>query len=107
MDAYISWDITSDSSFDAEGNETHGADYALIEKVWVPVEMRGQGLGKKLIADAIAEIRAIHGDITIRLAALPFGEDPMDIDDLVAYYERMGFSVDENQDGCHAVLMTH
>jgi GNAT superfamily N-acetyltransferase len=103
MQAYIGWDLNQEELFDEDGNEYAGEEYALIEKIFVPVEDRGQGVGAKLLAEAIEEIRAAHGSITIKLAALPFGEGAMDMVDLVAYYERCGFEV-ESTEG-HAVVM--
>lgn len=105
MTSYISWDLTEDFTLDEEGYEIGLGEYALIEKVWVDPEERGKGVGKKLVLDAIEEIRDMHPDLDIKLAALPFGEGAMEMDELVAYYERIGFSV-ENCDG-EAVIMIY
>lgn len=103
MNAYVSWSIEAEELFDDEGNEYSGDDYALIEKVYVPSADRGNGIGSKMLRETIAEIQATHPEMTIKLAALPFDDCPMDMCELVEYYERFGFSV-TNTEG-HAVIM--
>ena len=102
MKAYQSWDLETEVLFDEDGCEFDGETYALIEKIYVPAEERGQGKGTELLREAIAEIRAEHGDITIKLAALP-DEGGLDMDQLVAWYEREGFGVEGDAGG--AVVM--
>lgn len=103
METFISWDINSDPIFDAEGNEVGETKYALIEKIFVsPVERR-QGVARKLLADTIAKIKATHKGLPIRVAALPFGEYPIEMNDLVAFYESAGFDVIDTNG--HAVIM--
>lgn len=100
MEAYISWSVSSDDIYDAEGCVIGEEEYALIEKIWVPVSERGQGTGRKLMVEALAEIA--ETGMVCKIAALPFDEG-MDMEDLVAWYESFGFDV-ENCDG-PAVIM--
>ena len=79
-------------------------EYALIEKIFVPACERGRGMGTELLREAIAEIRAEHGSVVIKLAALPLDRDT-DLFQLVAWYEREGFSVDSTAGD--AVVMTY
>jgi hypothetical protein len=101
--AYASWDIGNDSyekynPATGEMDDVELPDYALIEKLYVPPEQRGTAKGRQLLVDAVDEIRAEHGDIDIRLTADPFGEGKMDTEDLVKYYEDMGFELDGGSD---------
>lgn len=103
MSAYISWSVDTEVMFDDEGNESSGKEYALIAGIYVPAAERGRGIGSKMLRDTIAEIKAKHPDMMIGLAALPFDDCPMDMCELVEYYERFGFTV-TNTDGA-AVIM--
>lgn len=102
---WLSWDINSDPFIDAEGVERYGPDYALIEKVFVPEGERGKGHGRALIRQSLKEIQESHPGIDIKLAADPFGENAMDMDDLVKFYESEGF--DAVGDAGSAVIMKH
>lgn len=102
MDAYVSWSLNEYPVFD-EGEEVGSEEYVLIEKLFVPSNQRRQGVARKLLREAIAEAKSKHPDLPIKIAALPFGEDQIDMSDLVAFYESEGFSV-SNCDG-HAVIM--
>ena len=101
--AYVSWNLETEVLFDEDGCEYDGEEYALIEKIWVPAEDRGQGKGRKMLEEAIEEIKATHGNITIKIAALPF-DNGMDMADLVAFYESVGFDVEDTSG--HAVIMS-
>ena len=56
-----------------------------------------------MLREAIAEAKQQYPTLSIKVAALPFGDDQIDMSDLVAFYESEGFSV-SNCDG-HAVIM--
>lgn len=102
--AYQAWEIETETCFDDDGYEHDGESYALITKIWVPESQRGNGFGRKLVSEAIKEIKKEHPGMVIKLAALPF-DGGMDMVDLVAWYEDQGFSI-ESADG-HAVTMTY
>ena len=102
-EAYVSWDLETEVLFDEDGCEYTGWQYAIIEKIWVPESDRGQGKGRKMLESAIEEIKAEHGKITIKIAALPF-DNGMDMADLVAFYESVGFDVEDTSG--HAVIMS-
>ena len=103
MGAYVSWSLNEDPVFDSEGEEIGAEEYVLIEKLFVPPHQRRQGVARKLLREAIAEARQRYPDMPIKIAALPFGDDRIEMADLVAFYESEGFSV-TNTDG-HAVIM--
>ena len=102
-EAYVSWDLETEVLFDVDGCEYYGEQYAIIEKIWVPESGRGQGKGRKMLEIAIADIKEKHGNITIIIAALPF-DNGMDMADLVAFYESIGFDVEDTSG--HAVVMS-
>lgn len=103
-EAYVSWELCEDPIFDEEGDEIGSEEYVLIEKVFVPAHQRRQGVARKMLRNALADIKRHYPSLPIKVAALPFGPDPIEMDDLVAFYESEGFSV-TNTDG-HAVIMT-
>lgn len=102
-EAYVSWGLETVVLFDVDGCEYNGEQYAIIEKIWVPESDRGQGKGRKMLEAAIEEIKAEHGKITIKIAAMPF-DNGMDMADLVAFYESIGFDVEDTSG--HAVIMS-
>lgn len=102
--AYVSWDINEDFILNEDNEEVSSGEYVLIEKVYVPVEQRRQGVATKILLDAIEDIKKKHTGMDIRLAALPdSGEDEIEMDNLVSFYERIGFTV-ESAEG-PAVIM--
>ena len=103
MDAYVSWSLNEYPVFDSEGEEIGSKEYVLIEKLFVPPSQRRQGIARKMLREAIAEAKQQYPALSIKVAALPFGDDQIDMSDLVAFYESEGFSV-SNCDG-HAVIM--
>jgi hypothetical protein len=102
---YLSWSINSNPNYDEEGNETPGENYALIDKLYVPESERKKGLGRTMIKNSLAEIQKKHPHLPIKVSAYPFGKNPIDMDNLVKFYQSEGFDVD-NTDG-HAVIMKH
>jgi len=102
---YSSWSLDNDPIFDHEGNEFAGDDYARIDKLYVPAKERSSGVGRKLLRDTIQEIQQKHPNMPIKLAALPFGEKGLDMENLVKFYESEGFDI-ANIEG-HAVVMQH
>ncbi len=103
--SYVSWDIENDPIFDEDGFESVGEDYALIEKIYVPEADRSNGVGRRILRESIHEIQQQHPDMPIKIAAYPFGDNALDMEDLVNFYESEGFDV-VNTDG-HAVIMEH
>lgn len=92
MNAYISWDVTEDDIYDDEGDVVGSDEYVLIEKIWVPAEQRGNGVGRKIMVEALEEIEKTG--LTCKVAALPF-DGGMEMADLVEWYESFGFSVED------------
>lgn len=69
----------------------------IIAHLWVPAEQRGQGLGRKLLREAIEEMKADGEYALIKLSADSNSEDPenpIDAFDLVEFYESEGFDIE-------------
>ena len=103
MDAYVSWSLNEDPVFDSDGKEIGSKEYVLIEKLFVPPHQRRQGIARGFLREAIADAKQQYPTLSIKVAALPFGDDQIDMAELVAFYESEGFYV-TNTDG-HAVIM--
>lgn len=101
--SYVSWGVTTDPVFDEDGNESESDEYALIEKIFVPEESRRDGAGRRMLRDTLREIQSDYPGMSIKIAAYPFGENKIDMTDLVEFYESEGFDI-ENTDS-HAVIM--
>ena len=101
--SYISWEACFDDAYDDEGEIIGQDEYVLIEKIFVAPADRRQGKARGMLREALAQIAAQYPGMDVKVAALPFGEDAIDMADLVAFYESEGFSID-NCDG-HAVIM--
>lgn len=83
--AYISWYFNTDEGC------------YVIAHLWVPVEERGQGKARKMLQEAIEEIKAEGKASQIKLSADSESEDrenPIELADLVAFYESEGFDIE-------------
>lgn len=83
--SYIAWE-----SYEEE-------DCYLIANLWVRLEERGQGKGRKLLQDAIEEMKAEGKHSLIKLSADSDNmdpENPIDLSDLVEFYESEGFELE-------------
>lgn len=99
----VRWCEEADIVFTDDGDEIETGVHVTISLVRVSDDRRGEGLGTKLMQDALDQIRA-DGYSTVKLAAHPYdGDDHMD--DLVRFYERLGFTIDKDQP-CAEVFMT-
>ncbi|HBQ8407041.1 TPA: GNAT family N-acetyltransferase [Klebsiella pneumoniae] len=92
---FISYDIDTESLFDEEGNEVEGAEYWLIEKIYVPVEKRGQGIARRMMSDAIKAMKAERPGLTIKLWC-EAQDDETDSELLASFYESFGFEATGN-----------
>ena len=103
MEAFISWGLTEEPLFDSEDEEVGSKEYVLIDKLFVPPRQRRQGIARKMLREAIAEAKQQYPTLLIKVAALPFGDDRIDMVDLVTFYESEGFSVSDCNG--HAVIL--
>lgn len=59
--------------------------------VYVPRELRGRGLGKELLKNGIADISKKYPDYPIFLLAMPMLDCPMNLAELIFWYQKQGF----------------
>lgn len=106
---FHSWSLNRDQIWDpVEEDLIDGDEYILIDKIYVNPEYRNQGYGKKLLDEALAEIKAEHPRTPIKLVAMPdSGPDEIELEDLVKFYEKNGFSVDESAANMDGVVMDY
>ena len=90
MKAFVSYDINCEEIYDEDGEVTYGDDYWLISNVFVEPAFRGQGVARKMMVEAIAEMKAERPELKIKLVAIP-QDDETDIELLGAFYESLGF----------------
>ena len=90
MKAFVSYDINCEEIYDEDGEVTYGEDYWLISNVFVEPAFRGQGVARKMMVEAIAEMKAERPELKIKLVAIP-QDDETDIELLGAFYESLGF----------------
>lgn len=72
---------------------TLGGPGAYVSDLWVAVDMRGLGLGKRLLAATAREARSRWGAGFIRLAV--YDDNPR----AIAFYRRLGFAIREGEVG--------
>jgi ribosomal protein S18 acetylase RimI-like enzyme len=90
MKAYVSYDINCEEIYDEDSEVYYRDDYWLISNVFVEKAFRGQGVARKLMLEAIAEMKAERPELKIKLVAMP-QDDETDIELLGAFYESLGF----------------
>ena len=93
MKTHISWYLDEQESYNTETEDVESEEYVLIEKIFVSPADRGKGAAGRMLDSALEEIKELHPGLPVRIAALPFGEGGMDMDNLVGFYERHGFEV--------------
>lgn len=87
---FISYSVTSEELYDEDGEVSYGDDYWLIEKIYVPSELRGQGIARGMLLQAIEEMRTEHPEYAIRLVC-EAQDDETDQELLAKFYESVGF----------------
>lgn len=87
--SYVEWDIISE-----EQPDTDDYQYPIIAKVYTHPDERRQGIATQLIKETI-DIIAKEWNL-VYIVAEPL-ENNISTEDLVAFYEKMGFSVDEDK----------
>lgn len=87
---YVSYSVQQEEIYDEEGEVSYGDDYWLIEKCYVAPELRGQGIARNMMEQAIAEMRAERPELKIRLVCEAQDADT-DQELLAGFYESLGF----------------
>ncbi|TNL01041.1 hypothetical protein CYD30_28385, partial [Kosakonia cowanii] len=94
---FISYEIYKETNsnfvYNDEGDlveKETSEEYWLINKIYVPSSLRGQGIARKMLSESIKEMRAERHDLTIKLWCEPQDADT-DGEKLGAFYESFGF----------------
>lgn len=95
MENYISFCVNSDDVYNDEGEVIDSVEYWLIEKVYTPFEMRGRGIARQMMNDALAEMKLEESSLPVRLWCEAQDEDT-DHELLAAFYESFGFDATGN-----------
>jgi GNAT superfamily N-acetyltransferase len=105
--AYISYGKNADPFLDSEDIESYGPEYWLIEKLFVPEEYRGTGVGSAMVKNAIHEMIKEDASKPIRLSADPFGKNAMSHQELADWYKKLGFDEETYTEGMSGVPMRY
>ena len=95
----VDYHAHEDFDIDEDGDEVVTDEYVLIDMVSVPAHLRGQGIARRMLGEALEAIRAEYPGWRIVLLPRDTVSPDTDIDRLVAFYESMGFCDDENEIG--------
>jgi len=95
MKAYITYGVDSEETYNDEGELVAELDYWLISKVYVPVDQRGNGIARKMMTDAIADMKKENPELEIKLWC-EAQDDDTDSELLAAFYESFGFDATGN-----------
>lgn len=96
MKNFISYNIEQEDIYNEEFDVIGVEEFWLINKIYVPVEMRGQGLARKMMEEAIADMRKENSSLPIKLWCEAQDEDT-DQELLAAFYESFGFEATGNE----------
>jgi len=89
----VDWDVYSDiEDIDEDGNEIYGPDYVKIDNLFVNSEVRGQGVARSLMTQAIAQINVDFPGLTIKVVPEP-KDTGTDFARLAAFYDSLGLEV--------------
>jgi len=100
---YVSWGVEQDPVFDSEGNETEGEPYVKIDYVVIDESNRGRGLARAALHYELQQIKKEHPDLEVKIIADPM-EESVDRDQLVEFYESMGFDATDEDVGAGVLL---
>jgi GNAT superfamily N-acetyltransferase len=102
--SYSSWDVVDEPVFDNQGNEISSDRFALIEKLWVNPNERNKGIGKQLLNNSIADIQKSDPNIPIKLSASDALDKKTDLNRLVNFYEKEGFTMSNQENGPNVIM---
>ena len=94
--SWVEWVIESEEQEDGEDYQ-----YPYIAGVYTHPEERRQGVATRLIKETIGVIASEWN--LVYIVAEPF-EGNISVEDLVAFYEKIGFSVDEDKTDKSVIL---
>jgi GNAT superfamily N-acetyltransferase len=100
------WIEKGDEAIESGWNTT-GDPVVVLDKIVIDPDLRQQGYGRRVLEQAIKDASEALPDGELKLLAEPLGgKDGIDSYDLVKFYESLGFSVDDYQEGMSGVPMS-
>jgi GNAT superfamily N-acetyltransferase len=100
------WIEKGDEAIESGWNTT-GDPVVVLDKIVIDPDLRQQGYGRRVLEQAIKDASEALPDGELKLLAEPLGgKDGIDSYDLVKFYESLGFSVDDYQQGMSGVPMS-
>lgn len=89
------------------GWSTTGDPVVVLDKILIDPDLRQQGYGRRVLEQAIKDASEALPGGELKLLAEPLGgKGGIDSDDLIKFYESLGFSVDNYQQGMSGVPMS-
>lgn len=95
MTQFISYSIDSSEIFDNDGEVIGTEEFWLIEKIYVPSELRGNGIARKMMTKALVEMKTENAELSVKLWC-EAQDDDTDQELLAAFYESFGFEATGN-----------
>jgi predicted GNAT family N-acyltransferase len=92
----VAWDIVTDD----DSNPC-----VKIISVWTDAEHRGKGNMRRNMEAALEDIQLNYPDLPVRLLCDAPYESSMTTEQLREFYERLGFVVERESDGCYEMLL--
>jgi len=81
-----------------------GSPVLVLDHLYIDPQNRGKGIGKQILKIKMDELSKRYPGMELKLLAEPLG-DSIDTDNLVDYYESLGFTVADYEDGMSGVPM--
>jgi GNAT superfamily N-acetyltransferase len=98
------WPISGDEAIEDGWNKT-GDELVILDKIFLDTQNRGRGEGRKIVNQLIKDAAAEYPGREMGLLAEPLDEYT-DADQLVKFYESLGFDVGDYVDGMSGIPMT-
>jgi hypothetical protein len=98
------WPISGDEAIEGGWNKT-GDELVILDKIFLDLQNRGRGEGRKIVNQLIKDAAAEYPGRKMGLLAEPLDEYT-DADQLVKFYESLGFDVGDYVDGMSGIPMT-
>lgn len=92
--AHCVYALEADYTFNHETEDFDTTYYVLIKKLFVARDHRRQGIGRALFRAAVDDAKKRFPRTALKLVVRPLCPE-LEIDDLVAFYESEGFSVEQ------------
>jgi len=99
------WIEEGDEAIESGWNST-GDPIVILDRILIDPDLRRQGYGRRVLEQAIRDAAEALPGGELKLLADPIGNDGINLSDLVQFYESLGFSIDNYQQGMSGVPMS-